>query len=199
MCTEDNLTLQPILTEENYLKIITASLEKIKKDYFIVKSYPKPTGFHRERVFCYELYHQMRLLHYDTGEIKINGEIDKRGNTDFPERAFNPDFIFHEPMTHANNKIVIEVKGTMNYDKDKYGKTAIEKDFTTILYFLTRKEIRYTTGVFILYRYNMKQFQRKYKEILKRLISSYDNKNIFIITIKTPHNTPECINVCDWL
>ncbi len=187
---------QPILDEQGYINLIREALKRVKERYFIVKSNPKPGGFQRERVFCYELYHQMRLLHQDTGEIQINGEIDKSGNTDFEELHSNPDFIFHEPSEHKNNKIVIEVKGIIN--DDKKGVEAIKKDFRTLLFFINKRKVKYETGVFILYRYNFQEFKNMFKETLMEFVKGKKNRNIYIITIKSFGQEPELSHIKDW-
>ena len=51
----------------------------------------------RERVYAYELYHQMRLIQEQKfkSEFTINGEIDKSGHKIIKE-PFNPDFVIHQ-------------------------------------------------------------------------------------------------------
>jgi hypothetical protein len=62
----------------------------------------------RERVYCYELYHQLRCLPLNT---TVTAEPDKRGNPSFATgRAPNPDMVFHTPGNDSNNAAVIEVE-----------------------------------------------------------------------------------------
>lgn len=65
----------------------------------------------RERVYCYELYHQMRWILGNDRCLQFAGETDKSGHKNYSHgEGRMPDFIFHEPGTHAQNLVVIEVK-----------------------------------------------------------------------------------------
>ena len=68
----------------------------------------------QERVLCYELYHQLRLLE-ESGEFhchpaSLQGELSKRAQHLFPDKQAIPDFLVHEPGTDENNLAVVEVK-----------------------------------------------------------------------------------------
>jgi hypothetical protein len=63
----------------------------------------------RERVYCYELYHQLRLVLGDGYKYKLHGEVDKSGHEIIPGEK-KPDFIVHDPGDMDNNLAVIEVK-----------------------------------------------------------------------------------------
>lgn len=79
----------------------------------------------RERVYCYELYHQLRLA-LGEGPLTLTAEPDKRGNPDFGHRsAPNPDLILHLPGVHQYNTAVIEVEC-------RPGRSHLEKDLKTL-------------------------------------------------------------------
>jgi hypothetical protein len=63
----------------------------------------------RERVYCYELYHQLRCI---CPALSISAEPDKRGNSAFPAgiKRPNPDLIFHVPGSNDDNLAVVEVE-----------------------------------------------------------------------------------------
>ena len=68
----------------------------------------------QERVLCYELYHQLRLLE-EGGELDwhpagFQGELSKRAQHLFARKQAIPDFLLHEPGTHEHNLAVVEVK-----------------------------------------------------------------------------------------
>jgi hypothetical protein len=66
----------------------------------------------RERVYCYELYHQMRLLWPDV-PYRVTGEIDKTGHPWIYGNELDrskPDFTIHVPGYMSDNLLVIEVK-----------------------------------------------------------------------------------------
>jgi len=85
----------------------------------------------RERVYCYELYHQMRVL-WTSNEFTLNGEVDKRGHALLRRlglRLASPDFLIHSPGSMNGNHAVIEVKHTLAADD-------IEKDLQTLRSFV---------------------------------------------------------------
>ena len=79
---------------------------------------------YRERVYCYELYHQMRLRWPTNTPFYLNGEIDKAAHPILRELGADfakPDFLVHQPGHMSGNHAVIEVKtssadaeGTLN-------------------------------------------------------------------------------------
>ncbi len=96
----------------------------------------------RERVYAYELYHQMRCLQ-DQGNFAffdINAEVDKAGHT-IIEENFKPDIIIHKQGDMDHNLCVMEVK--VNFDRE-----GIRKDFETILTMM--EKYRYSYGIFII-------------------------------------------------
>lgn len=60
----------------------------------------------KERVYCYELYHQLRLLACGN-KLLWQCEIDKSGRTKFKREK--PDFLLHVPNSEVNH-LVMEVK-----------------------------------------------------------------------------------------
>lgn len=94
----------------------------------------------RERVYAYELYHQMRLIQEQKfkSEFTINGEIDKSGHKIIKE-PFNPDFVIHQQGKMGENFCVVELK-TINK------KSGIQKDFHTITCMMHC--YRYKIGIF---------------------------------------------------
>ena len=90
---------------------------------------------YRERVYCYELYHQLRCRWppLDQTAWRLNGEVDKRLHPYFrrtPRQAPKPDFLIHEPGS-ANNFAVIEVKARL-------GARELRLDLTTLRRFRAR-------------------------------------------------------------
>ena len=111
---------------DDYVSLVVDALQNVDVEYFEIKQTKTKSTKKRERVFCYELYHQMRKLqerkkHLD---LTINGEINKTGHPQIIEN-FDPDFVIHRQGSMGKNHAVIEVKTS----KDKRG---IFKDFETI-------------------------------------------------------------------
>ena len=99
---------------------------------------------YRERVYCYELYHQMRLLMDEIGGLcateestsfTFNGEVDKTAHPILKDTKVGqrkPDFLVHCPGCGNDfNDTVIEVKKA---DVDKDG---ILKDLKSLCLFCT--------------------------------------------------------------
>lgn len=165
---------------KKHIDLIKKALSQVDQSYFYLLTTYSQNGIRRERVFCYELYHQMRLLMAQANAQLlpvIHGEIDKRGHADFGQNQVNPDFVFHTPGTHDNNTLVIEVKGQLDHDD-------IEKDFKTLLSFV--HDHHYQAGVFILYGHSFEELiQNRVGNKLKALSSDACANRIHILTIKT--------------
>lgn len=133
------------LVESNVVRLIIQAIQGVDAEYFELETVENGP-IKRERVFCYEMYHQMRLLleEANTGDIRLHGEIDKSGHPRFRrEDQRNPDFVFHIPGTMTGNLAVVEVKSDL---RDHSG---IEKDIETILRFLDAPGYKLGVLVFV--------------------------------------------------
>src|SRR5689334_4096228 len=71
---------------------------------------------YRERVYCYELYHQMRLRWPLHGPFMLNGEVDKSAHpilSTLGASYAKPDLLVHGPGHMSRNYAIIEVKSLM--------------------------------------------------------------------------------------
>ena len=177
---------------ESFVEMIEDSLENVGDEYYKITTTYESSGIVRERVFCYELYHQMRLVQSARGltDVQIHGEIDKSGHVAFDRNARkNPDFVFHIPGMMQGNAIVVEVKGKIegNYQEGVY------KDIVTLSKFTDNKHY-YHSGVLIIYNYTYDEFLRKIGEFLKNRLQ--DNKfstDKIIIICKKSKSIPSVI------
>ena len=103
----------------------------------------KPPIF-RERVYCYELYHQLRLVMGDIFSYKLDGELDKHGYPEIEEKCGPkvPDFVVHEPG-EMDNLVVIEVKPV------KVNLVELKKDLKKLKCFLSKAQ--YHCGIMLIY------------------------------------------------
>lgn len=85
------------MNDEHYFKIGEAESTELK---------------YRERVYCYELYHQLRNRLGDSYTYKVDGELDKRGHPVI--KPCIPDFVVHVPSRMDRNLVVVEVKHIQN-------------------------------------------------------------------------------------
>jgi len=85
---------------------------------------------YRERLYCYELYHQLRCVLGDDFDYSIGGEIDKSGHPRMRGPGVSgtkPDLLVHGPGYMERNLLVIEVKPAICYRRNK-----ITKDLQTL-------------------------------------------------------------------
>jgi hypothetical protein len=108
---------------EEFLTMLIEATGKVETRYFEVQTTSKhgPEVVHRERVYCYELYHQLRNDIHLNSRYTLMGELDKRSHEILASTVGEvvPDFVFHDPGAMTANLVVIEVKyiGT-NKDED---------------------------------------------------------------------------------
>lgn len=153
------------------LNTVKLGLNNVKKEYYRIITTYNPEGINRERVFAYELYHQIRMIENDS-ELILHGEIDKRGHVDFPAvEQRNPDFIFHVPGEYNCKSVVVELKVDLN--------GGIEKDFETLDMFI--KNYSYSYGIFIICNHS----EEKVKKFIERIdVEKIENKDKIHILIK---------------
>jgi hypothetical protein len=101
---------------------------------------------YRERVYCYELYHQMRCQWPPDCQFTLNGEVDKRAHPiiqNFGVANTIPDFLVHVPGNMENNHAVIEVKSC------EPSSQAIRVDLQKLNAF--QVEVGYQRGIYLVY------------------------------------------------
>ena len=163
-----------------YLPYIIDALNEIEQEYIKLPAMHKASGLIRERVFCYEFYHQMRKTITPTRDVVINGEIDKRGYPTFNSQ--NPDFVFHVPGSNAGNAIVCEVKGDIR-------KPGLSKDLETICHFIEDKY--YQSGVLIIFANSFEQLMNKAGDIVQMFAMRECASKVWIIMLPESKNCQE--------
>lgn len=84
---------------------------------------------YRERVYCYEFYHQMRARWPEESPYFLNGEVDKQQHPYFGHGGYpKPDFLVHVPGTRRNYA-AMEVKSPAAAAE------SIRKDIGTLMQF----------------------------------------------------------------
>jgi hypothetical protein len=130
---------------EHFMQCLMEAGEKIESHYFQIPTAVSGELKYRERVYCYELYHQLRISLGDDFPYKLDGEVDKEGHPIIhpilgPKK---PDLIVHKAGKMNRNLAVIEVK-PINVKK-----RGLEKDITTLKGFL--EEARYYRAIMLIY------------------------------------------------
>lgn len=102
-------------------------------------------ALYRERVYCYELYHQLRCL-WEEFPFSLGGEVDKAGHSFFrdgPYARAKPDFLVHCPGQMRQNLAIVEVKRVTV--RDGY----LRDDFRKLSWFCLHAQ--YFKGILLVY------------------------------------------------
>lgn len=116
----------------NFVENLVAATSAIASEYFQLPIIGKEDPIYRERVYCYELYHQLRQNWPREGGYLLNAEVDKSGHPVVQGEGVTntkPDFLVHCPGS-MDNVLVMEVK-PVNATLD-----GIRKDFRTLIGYL---------------------------------------------------------------
>lgn len=128
---------------QEFTQILREATAAVSAQYFHLPVHGG-NAVRRERVYCYELYHQMRLRWPEPAlcPFFLNGEVDKQQHPYFIDGRFpKPDFLVHVPGT-GNNYAAVEVKP--RWPKRK----PLNKDIETLLRF---RELGYERALYLLF------------------------------------------------
>lgn len=141
-----------------FLMLLDEAARRVGDSWFLLRystlGATAPQETYRERVYCYELYHQIRVLS-DTklGEAAgaptylLSGEIDKAGLRAVTDKGLHkPDLLWHEPGSWQRNAVVVEVKTASGLTTD-----GLSKDLQTLSAFVDADERGYECGVLLVY------------------------------------------------
>jgi hypothetical protein len=127
-----------------FAETLAGAAERIAGLYFQLPV-ANADSVYRERVYCYELYHQLRCG-WEDFPFSLGGEIDKRGNPHFensPYAESKPDLLVHEPGDMDRNLACVEVKPCCRPAHE------FRDDLKKITWFC--QHARYYRGVFLVY------------------------------------------------
>lgn len=130
---------------EDFDAIFQAATAAVPPDFYRL---PVAGGaaIYRERVYCYELYHQLRLRWPNPSDFALNGEIDKAAHPVLKGMGVNgqkPDFLVHRPGGMQENYAIIEVKPCRASSAD------MAKDIETLSLF--RGTVGYARALLLIY------------------------------------------------
>lgn len=169
-----------------YLPYIVEALNSVEQHYIKLPAIHQASGIIRERVFCYEFYHQLRNTIPHNREVVINGEIDKRGYPTFDSQ--NPDFVFHIPGSNAGNAVVCEIKGDVR-------KPGLRKDLETICHFIEEKN--YQSGVLIVFAISLVQLMNKAGDIIHIFATRSCANKVWVVTLPESGRCQEAVTLAD--
>ncbi|MEI3606572.1 hypothetical protein SPD48_12770 [Pseudogracilibacillus sp. SE30717A] len=153
---------------------------------------------HYERVFCYELYHQLRrVLQKEQGDLEkkviLQAELQKKQISDEVEDLMGisklegryiPDFLIHEPHTVSNQNLIIEVKANPNLNDNE-----MLDDIKKIDQFISR--YRFEKGVFLSINISKEKLKKllSSKKLLSCLESEIENHEKILVMFKESHES----------
>lgn len=127
-------------------EILRSATRKVGEKYFQLPIAGSEDLIYRERVYCYELYHQMRSRWPKNSKFTLGGEVDKSGHRLIRGNGLDkrkPDFLIHIPGNMGNNYAVIEVKPINAKRND------LNKDIKTLTAF--RRHAKYERAIYLIY------------------------------------------------
>lgn len=97
---------------EIFLESLRRATRSLDGHYFQMPVTGLEEPIYRERVYCYELYHQLRRVLPGEFRYFLAGEVDKSGHPIIHKAVgpYKPDLIVHEPGHMERNLAVVEVK-----------------------------------------------------------------------------------------
>jgi hypothetical protein len=155
-----------------FLNLFHEALNRVEGSYYQTNSGSLflNTNMYYERVFCYELYHQVRLLMDELrakdpatlssiqfqGELRkepINSSIAAQAGLSPLSKKYVPDFLLHSPGSMDYHGLIIEVKSNPNICF-----APIQKDLVKIQEFITR--YKYQMGIFLIINNSMDRMHK---------------------------------------
>ena len=114
--------------------------------YFALPIAGSENPVYRERVYCYELYHQLRVVIEKESSFRysLHGEVDKKGHPQISDKCGEkiPDFLFHVPGK-MDNLAVVEVRPS------PAGQGELRDDVEKLLCFI--EKAAYHRGILLIY------------------------------------------------
>jgi len=107
-----------------------------------------------ERVYCYELYHQLRVATGDDFDYSLGGEVDKARHPILSQLSLGntkPDLLIHRPGYMGGNLVVIEVKSVAARGKQ------IRKDLHNLTSFVIKGQ--YFQAIYLVYGGTLDDFE----------------------------------------
>ncbi len=131
-----------------FLKYLDIACRNIKDMYYHIPIASSTNTIYRERVYTYELYHQLRNILGLNFYYDINGELLKSRFT-LMQTETTPDLLIHK-SNERNNLVVIEVKSTEINKSSRYSE--VRNDVNKINHFLNLDERDiYYRGILLIY------------------------------------------------
>lgn len=169
-----------------FLETLLKATAKMPNEYFKIQVASEEEAIYRERSYCYELYHKIKLELPKDFEFTLSGELDKKGHPIISQKCGEiiPDFLVHIPgeMETGDNLVIIEVKSIKSAKLNSKDNGLLLKDFETI-YRMTTLKNGYYKGIILIYGYEDIEAQNRIKKVFSKICDT--NKVLLIF-----HNKP---------
>ncbi len=169
----------------NFLEQLIKAITRVDGEYINISVSDLPNNIYRERVFCYELYHQLRNLLGDDYNYMLDGELDKKSHPILSPKI--PDFVIHSRGEMDYNLAIIEVKPIKSiFDSI----TNLEDDLDKIIDFIEVGEYHY--GIMLIYSNGVDLLNKSIIKAFKNRTFIYPEK-ILLLWHPGPNLKPEII------
>jgi len=171
---------------DSFLRCMGEAGRRIDSHYIKLDVAGSAKQIYRERVYCYELYHQLRCVLGDSSLYELNGEVDKAGHPIIQKAlgAKKPDFIVHVQGEMGRNLVVIEVKPlTVKNNLDE-----LRKDLKSLKGFLD--EAHYHMAVMLIYGDGTCDLPQEIRSELKNLC----DERILLVWHRGPGERPAVVD-----
>ena len=172
---------------QKFVECLKEAAAKMEEHYFRLPVAGAQKPMIRERVYCYELYHQLRLALPDDFPYKLHGEVDKISHPNLERSlgsARKPDFIVHVPGT-GYNLVVIEVKPVVPNNI-----AGIREDLKILQRFL--EVANYYRAIMLLYGDGRNALRERVVSELNRLCGESTGR-MLLVWHKSPEERPEVV------
>ena len=130
---------------EIFERMVAVAASRITRLYFQLPVAELEDAIYRERVYCYELYHQLRV-DWNGFDFSLGGEVDKGGHPLFRAGEYahaKPDLLVHRPGDMDRNLACIEVKPCIRPAAE------FREDLKKLTWFC--RNAQYYRGLFLVY------------------------------------------------
>lgn len=151
------------VTVNELTSLLQGATAAIEDSYFHI-ALDSGSPVYRERVYCYELYHQLRKAWPEGTDFRLNGELDKSAHPILKQLGAayaKPDLLVHRPGYMSGNNTIIEVKSSGASRK------GIEKDLKTLARFCTA--VGYQRAIYLLYGYEAEQAAIRVRKVAQEV------------------------------
>jgi len=154
-----------------FMESFLNSVESIDVHYFKTNVYGSEQSISRERIYCYELYHQMRKQLGDDFPFRLDGELDKQNHPEIHDiiGPKKPDFVVHVLGDMSKNLVIVEVKRLVA----EIGE--IKEDIVTLQEFLDNAA--YFRAILLIFGDG---YSRKFGRIKQEWTDTSDNRIILV-------------------